>query len=621
MHVCPHLSRRGDVWYWRRKTRRFSTGSLDFHLSLRTTNRARALILARRVTAESEIIMEAVCNDHLNPREARAYLTHVIEDELARLDRYQTRAKMTKEDCFFADPEEVHWGDQLALKLVAEQGIHARVTKKIELKLIEDGVCWTSIPILEFCLQVLLYNLQSETTVASRAALFKKITGRDTLGETERLQLLQLEIEGRAAANAQPRAPAARAMAAEVLKDVSARSVWIVPETAAPAPVETLANRAEPPVVASSCEDFKLDTSILAVVNRMIEIKQADDVGLEQKTANQYLSFAALFVRATGKSDIRTVTQADVANFRTTLCKLPKSFGKTPSDKTRPLADILASAAEMPPEKVGLSTGTINRYIDHVSATVNAAKSEGIEISDKLNPSALRRKETRRARDKKRTFTVDELKKLFSHPFWSPETLKKGKLRTFDARRKSGLYWVPLICAYTGARREEISGLSSSEITNNGGVWQISVRFTEDRRIKSGASVRVLPLHDDLVELGLPEFFMSAMKRKQARVFPDLEEPASPYLGRKVGRYMANLIDQVWGEDGADLSLQSMRHYVQHTLDSDPMVTEKVSRDIMGHEGKDVHTTTYGTSSSIHVLKAAIDRLPTVIRKTCSVQK
>jgi DNA-directed RNA polymerase beta subunit len=76
---------------------------------------------------------------------------------------------------------------------------------------------------------------------------------------------------------------------------------------------------------------------------------------------------------------------------------------------------------------------------------------------------------------------------------------------------------------------------------------------------------------------------------------------------------MEKMIAEIWGTTGEGLSLQSARHYVQHLLDLDKLVPEKVSREIMGHEGTDVHSTVYGDHCPISDLKAAIDRLPSLI--------
>ncbi len=60
MTALPHLIRRDGVYYWRRTSRRLSTGSIDLRVSLRTTDRSRAITLARVLSAGNPPIFNGV---------------------------------------------------------------------------------------------------------------------------------------------------------------------------------------------------------------------------------------------------------------------------------------------------------------------------------------------------------------------------------------------------------------------------------------------------------------------------------------------------------------------------------------------------------------------------------
>ena len=87
IHRQPHLSKRGDVYQWRRKTRRLSTEIIDIKLSLGTTDRHQVLILTRKVSAESDVIMEQIIGSRITPEHARAFLAEVIRKERAKIAR------------------------------------------------------------------------------------------------------------------------------------------------------------------------------------------------------------------------------------------------------------------------------------------------------------------------------------------------------------------------------------------------------------------------------------------------------------------------------------------------------------------------------------------------------
>jgi integrase len=624
MLVQSHMFQRNQIWYWRRKVRKLSPKIIDLQLSLLTTNRQRAVIVARYVTAESEVVVEALQQGKITIEEARAFLRAVILRETERLERQRMVIAMDTGPGRPEDDDRHDWAQKTAWGLLARQGVRAAVDPKLEADLINQGMSDQHIETLRLALHLNQQELTSEAGVARRQNMFQTVAGRNVAGAVELLRLLQLQIEGKAAAHAQELPPAAQLMAAEILKEIDPSQIGFIGETPShPAQTDVTPLMPSTPAVPlfapspeHDTETSSLDTSIIAVLERMIAMKKSDDLGLEDKTAQQYRAFGRLLIRVTGKEDVRLLKQQDAVQFRHALTKLPKSFGKSPSHHTRPITEIIAEAEALPADKRGMSTPTLNRYIDHLSALVNAARDEGITIDPKLKPGSLRRRETRRSRDKKRTFTQDELMTFFAHPYFNPGDLKKGKVKKFVRRRASGLYWVPIICAYSGCRREEIAGISPQQIKETDGLWYFEIRFEETRRVKNHVSVRNVPLHDDLIKLGFLDYVESAQERNQSVLFPDLKEAAAKILGRKAGRMMARLVKEIWGKDGQGLSLNSMRHYVQHVLDLDPLVPDKVSRDIMGHEGKDVHTSTYGAASPLIALKAAIDRLPSVLPVT-----
>jgi integrase len=571
--------------------------------------------------------MAALEQDRITLAEARRYLQHVVTSHVtADHDlRRDLRFRYGKPPCEIE--RQIVAGINEAWNILAEQGIGATISDRVEQEMIAAGRTRAEVAMLRMTLDYhFVPLLRSHVGAHRRAAAFEEVNGRRINGPREEAQLLELHIEGMRAAMAAAAISHARALAAEVLTQfdpvrgafssdleraeaqATEISAVFAPMTAAPpiaaAPPVPEVQPTEPAV-------SDLDPSITAVIERMIEFKRHADEGLEDKTARQYQAFGTLLQRVIGKTDIRSLLQSDLVKFRATLLKLPKSFGKSPADHTLPMEAILTRAATLPKEKVGLAVSTVNRYIDHASALVTSAKAEGFELNPRLEPGLLRRKEKGRPRDKKRTATKEELETLFQHRYWTDPNPGPW-LDTLDQRRQSGLYWVPLIAAYSGMRREEIAGIGVDYIRDVDGIAFFDVITTTDRRLKTAASKRRIPVHDDLVNLGFLEFVNAARKRGNRLLFPDIKEPKGKIMGRKPGRHLEKLVTEIWGDAGRGLSLNSARHYVQHVLDLDKEVPAKVARDIMGHEGKDVHDSVYGDQSPLPALKAAIDRLPSL---------
>lgn len=74
---------------------------------------------------------------------------------------------------------------------------------------------------------------------------------------------------------------------------------------------------------------------------------------------------------------------------------------------------------------------------------------------------------------------------------------------------------------------------------------------------------------------------------------------------------MRTIIDNCFGDEGSKLSFHSLRHYAQNEL-ANSGVESRIVRDIIGHEGEDVHDKVYTKTAPVAVLAEAIEKLPVV---------
>lgn len=562
MNAQPHLFKRGDTYQWRRKTRRFSTGNIDIKLSLGTTDRHLAHILARKVSAESDLIMEQVVGSRITPEQGRAFLSEVIRTERAKITRLNMLNRIDS-----LDPEDDTRHDAAmseAWERISTDGLNHILPPEIS-DLVRDNI------------ELIRKDMASSPRRNAVLRTFKEQTGQDKLSALENIQVMDLYVSGKAKA-------------------------WSGDD-----PVEA----PMPTVVANEPSSPELpDPALNAIVKRMNAIKRAE--GIEEKTLRQYLSFASLFSMLSGIDNITKVRQPDVKSFRADLAQMPKNWGKSPKDQTLTRDEVMAKALMFSPEKVGLSVGTINRHLEHLTQIADWARDEGLPVDPNLKPSKLRKKETVRARDKRAAFAVEQLETVFKNPVWTGSKSEYHQTKPGQDIFKNGIYWCPLIGAYTGARREEIAGLAPSDIVEVEGIWCFSIEDSELRRIKNLSSRRMIPIHSHLIDLGLIDHVQTAKNDNKNSLFPELFEVGNNAYGRKVGRRMRQIIDQELGADGAELSFHSLRHYVQNQLDNSG-VEDKLVRDIIGHEGKDIHEKVYRKSAPLPALAEAISHLPKVI--------
>ena len=518
------------------------------------------------------------------------------------------------------------WASPIAWRLIDQHGLNATFSQKYLSKIVDPQTPDTWVSYLDAMLLFLKFYLLNGYDKETQLDTFEEVNGRRPKTGFEEFRLQELFIAAMKHLRTETDPADVDKMATEAFAEIKESGLANAAPVVSYAPIATplgvdqgtlqvVGGNLAKTETASQDSTTTLDTSIMAVLERMIEIKQSDEGGLEEKTANHYRSFGRLLIRVTGKDDVRQLTQKDATNFRKALISLPKSFGKSPSHHTRPVSEIIEAAKLLPRDKVGLSVPTVNRYLDQLGTLAAWADSEGISISDDLKPNKLRRRETKRAREKARTAKLQELRAIFSHNYWLAPMMVRPKGLTLARRRKSGLYWLPLIIAYTGARREEACGLTPQDcMQDEDGTWYFRIIENGFRRVKTMSSNRAVPIHSDLIELGLLDVISEA-KNKGGRdiLFPDIKEPNSKVLGRKVGRHFSKVVQAVLGQDGSGLTLQSMRHHFQHHLDLDREVPDKVCRDLLGHEGNDVHTRNYGDQTPMSELKFAVERLPRMV--------
>ena len=108
--------------------------------------------------------------------------------------------------------------------------------------------------------------------------------------------------------------------------------------------------------------------------------------------------------------------------------------------------------------------------------------------------------------------------KLFGHPVF-----QRYELPVSGNSGGPAAYWVPLIGAFTGARITEIAQLLVGDVYEEGGQWYFRIEATQPwQTLKNKWSRRRIPMHPELVRLGLPEYAADLRANGTERLFPAL---------------------------------------------------------------------------------------------------
>lgn len=166
--------------------------------------------------------------------------------------------------------------------------------------------------------------------------------------------------------------------------------------------------------------------------------------------------------------------------------------------------------------------------------------------------------------------------------------------------------WVPWLCAYTGARVNELSQLRAEDVQKIDGKWAIRIT-PEAGTVKNGA-VRIVPLHPHLIEQGFPAV---AITQGKGPIFyaPSRQRKAGAESRhyKKVGERLAAWVRSIGIDDPAVLPNHGWRHMFKTTarlVSMDPDARDVIQGHALKTEGQK-----YG-SFPISVLAAAIEKLP-----------
>lgn len=117
------------------------------------------------------------------------------------------------------------------------------------------------------------------------------------------------------------------------------------------------------------------------------------------------------------------------------------------------------------------------------------------------NPAAdVTIKVPKRVRERQPNFRPDEIKAVLSAALAVPDD-PENPTRAFTRR------WVPWLCAYTGARVQEITQLRGADVRQEDGIWVLDIT-PEAGTVKTGQSRRAF-LHQHLIDIGFLDFVRS----------------------------------------------------------------------------------------------------------------
>lgn len=305
------------------------------------------------------------------------------------------------------------------------------------------------------------------------------------------------------------------------------------------------------------------------------------------KTQHQIETTLKLLVKIAGDMSIGAFNKSHARDFKQKFITLPSNMNKKREYREKSIDELLKM--DIPKDHLQ-AHNTIDNNLVRISTFFKWTEDSG--YTDKNYFSGMTIGKSKRASEERKTFSPDDLKKLFESAEY-----QKGFREPFQ-------YWVPLIALYTGTRLEEICRLRVESFNVVDGINVIQITPDGDWGGKTKAALRTIPIHSKLIELGLLEYVDNQKSRSHTRLFPELTKQRDGY-GARVSKWFTRYRKKC-GITESGKVFHSFRHTLTDEL-KQAGVSLEVAKAIIGHEDESETFGRYGKSYRANILHKAIE--------------
>jgi integrase len=210
---------------------------------------------------------------------------------------------------------------------------------------------------------------------------------------------------------------------------------------------------------------------------------------------------------------------------------------------------------------------TATNYLNNLSALFNWAVEEG---HVEKNPARALKVAAPPGSGKSRLpFSTEQLNRIFHAPLY---VAGEG-----DIEKRKGRFWVPVLSLWTGMRLNECVQLRTDDVAVLDGVDVILIRTDDegDKRLKTDASERFVPIHSELTKIGFLTYVAKMKRAGAVRLFPDLPKGKRGYYSDPFQKWFSRFLVGI-GAKTPKTSFHSFRHCYRDALREADISSERV---------------------------------------------
>ncbi len=292
------------------------------------------------------------------------------------------------------------------------------------------------------------------------------------------------------------------------------------------------------------------------------------------------------FIEVCGDKPLNRYTQNDIRRLKTTLFALPPQAHAKKEFAGMTKSELAENARQRGVS--GLSAESVRQIMTAPNIVYGWARAEYDNTLQNIvqpmipSPSSVGGK-----RSKRQAFSAGELQNLFTTPVFTGAESEAAWLRPGSVHmHHTGRFWVPLLALFAGTRLMEAVQLLRADVGCESNIWFFDINDgdvdDDSKRLKNSSSVRRIPVHPVLIELGFLDFVLTVQEGE--RLFPDI--PIGPATQRH--RHASKMFNKLLRVAGIKSSLKvwhSLRHAFEQAC-RDSRVDSAIMDQLQGHTQK-----------------------------------
>jgi len=257
---------------------------------------------------------------------------------------------------------------------------------------------------------------------------------------------------------------------------------------------------------------------------------------------------------------IASITRDQCRDLLETLRWLPVNMAKKFGDVR--VRDA-AKAAKADRSIRTINTTNINAYMARFATMMNWAVTE--EVIGRNPARGLQIAETVHPQDRRKPFELWQLQRIFNAPIYTGCKDEQNGYSVVGTHIAVGArFWVPLICLFSGMRLNEACQLDVTDVREIEGVLcfvitEQSLVGTRDKSLKTKSSERIVPVHPELLAIGLAAFVDRKRRENAVKLFDDLPLGKRGFRSVAFSRWFTRFLGSI--DASTDLTcFHSFRH-------------------------------------------------------------